>query len=372
MMVINLKEKAIQLLNMFYDNGYEAYVVGGFVRDLILGRKSFDVDITTNATPKQMQEIFKNVKLPFESYGSVKLTYKKVDFEITTYRMDLEYQDKRKPSKIIYTDKLIVDLRRRDFTMNTLCMDKDGNILDLLDGTTDIKNRSVRVVGEANKRIKEDALRILRAIRFATELDFELDIELQNAIINNRESLTSLSYFRKKQELNRIFSSTNVYKGLKLLKELGLDTYLEISISDDIVRTSDPIGIWAQVLVSDNYPFTNNEKDYLDAILRVLKDKDINDMELYKEGNYVCYIASEILNVDSTNIYDRYDSLPIKKREDINLNGKDIIDILGLKEKSEVKLILSDIEEKIVLGKLSNEKQELSKYIIDTYLNNML
>jgi tRNA nucleotidyltransferase (CCA-adding enzyme) len=94
-MVITLIEKACELLQMFYSSGYEAYVVGGFVRDIILGRNSFDVDIATNATPKEVQMIFKDVKLPFEGYGSVHLVYKKVNFEITTYRMDLEYQDKR-------------------------------------------------------------------------------------------------------------------------------------------------------------------------------------------------------------------------------------------------------------------------------------
>ena len=161
-MVITLIEKACELLQMFYSSGYEAYVVGGFVRDIILGRNSFDVDIATNATPKEVQMIFKDVKLPFEGYGSVHLVYKKVNFEITTYRMDLEYQDKRKPSKIVYTDKLIIDLRRRDFTMNTLCMDKNKNIIDLLNARCDIENKVIKTVGNANRRLKEDSLRILR------------------------------------------------------------------------------------------------------------------------------------------------------------------------------------------------------------------
>jgi len=362
-----LKEKAIELLNIFENNGYEAYVVGGFVRDLVLEKQSFDVDIATNATPREIKEIFSNVNLPFESYGSVHLIYKKVSFEITTYRMDLEYQNKRKPSKILYTDKLIIDLRRRDFTMNTLCMDKDGNIIDLLGATGDIKKGVIKSVGNADKKVKEDALRILRAIRFATELDFELDIELQNAITNNREGVEKLSYYRKKQELNRMFSSTNALKGIDLIKSFGLDKYLEISLDKEIINTSDPIGIWAQVKPSSNYQFTSNEKDYLNAILRVLEDGKLDDIELYKEGNYVCYIASQILNIDEVNIYDRYDSLPIKKLEDIDISGKEIIDLLNLEDKSIVKIILNDLEEKIILKKLDNKKEVLIKYIIDTY-----
>lgn len=111
--------------------------------------------------------------------------------------MDLEYQDKRKPSKIVYTDKLIIDLRRRDFTMNTLCMDKNKNIIDLLNARCDIENNVIKTVGNANRRLKEDSLRILRAIRFATELDFSIDEELKDAIINNRELVKDLSFYRK-------------------------------------------------------------------------------------------------------------------------------------------------------------------------------
>ena len=212
-----MKEKALELLKIFSENGYEAYLVGGFVRDYVLGKKSFDIDICTNATPRQVQEIFKGAKLPFEGYGSVHLSYKNINFEITTYRMDLEYKDKRKPSKIVYTNSLIIDLKRRDFTMNTLCMDKDGNVIDKLDAIDDIKNGIIKTVGNAYKKISDDAFRILRAIRFATELDFKISDDLKDALLQNRESLNSLSFYRKKQELNKIFSSPNALLGINTI-----------------------------------------------------------------------------------------------------------------------------------------------------------
>ena len=236
-------EKALELLEIFDENGYEAYLVGGFVRDYVLGRVSSDIDICTNATPKQVQEIFKDVRLPFEQYGSVHLTYKKINFEITTYRMDLEYNNGRSPSKIMYTDKLYIDLKRRDFTINTICMSKDKKIIDLYNGLNDIKNKTIKMVDNPDKRLIEDPLRILRAIRFSTILDFKIDEELKKAIINNKESLNKLSYFRKKQELNRIFSSPNAIMGINLLKEYGLGKYLGIDIDKEIVNTNDPIGI---------------------------------------------------------------------------------------------------------------------------------
>lgn len=370
--VINLLEKALELLKIFENNGYEAYLVGGFVRDYILKRASVDVDICTNATPKEIQEIFKNVRLPFEQYGAVHLMYKKVNFEITTYRMDLEYGNGRRPSRIMYTDKLSIDLKRRDFTMNTLCMSSKRKIINMFNGLDDIKKRVIRMVGEPDKKLKEDSLRILRAIRFATELNFKIDDKLKKAIIKNREELNNLSYFRKKDELNKIFASPNANLGISLIKKYGLSKYLGINVNKKVVNTNDPIGIWAQVSPDSNYQFTSNEKDYIKAILRVLRDKSINDMELYREGNYVCYIAAQILGINATNIYDRCDDLPIKKTSDIKINGKDIIDLLNPKDKTIIKNIMKDIEEKIIGRKLVNESEELKKYILNNYSKNVL
>ena len=360
-------EKALELLDLFDKAGYEAYIVGGFVRDYILGKESIDVDIATNATPREMQEIFKDVKLPFEEYGSVHLVYKKVNFEITTYRMDLDYKDNRHPAKIMYTDKLEIDLKRRDFTMNTLCMDKNGIVLDLLNGSKDVKNHVVKCVGNPDKRLKEDALRILRAVRFATVLKFNLDFDLKNAIGNNKELLKDLSFYRKKQELNKIFSSPNVIEGIKLLKKFKLDEYLDIEISDKVVKTNDPIGIWAQVNPSKEYQFTTNEIEYLDTIKRILKDGNITDMELYEEGTYVCYIAAQILGIDEVKVYDRFDKLPIKKKDDIVMSKKDIIEYLNLEDKSIIKDIFKDIEIKIINRELLNNDKAIKKYLDKNY-----
>lgn len=364
-------EKALELLKIFESNGYEAYLVGGFVRDLILKRKSMDVDICTNATPKEIKEMFNEVKLPFEQYGSVTLKYKKVNFEITTYRMDLEYKNRRSPSKILYTNELIVDLKRRDFTVNTLCMNSDEKIIDLLNGKEDIKNGLLRVVGNANEKLKEDSLRILRAIRFSTELNFELDKDLIEAIKINSSGLEALSFYRKKQELNRIFSSQDALRGLKMIKDFKLERYLGIEILD-VIKTSDPIGMWAQVNPSNKYQFTSNEKRYLNKITRLIKKGNIDDMDLYKEGNYVCYIAAQILGINEVNIYDRYDALPLKKQSDMKFNAKDIIELLELKDVSNLKHILGDLEENIINKKLKNEYDEIKRYVIDTYGFNVL
>ncbi len=353
----------MELLKIFEDNNYEAYLVGGFVRDYILKRQSSDVDICTNATPMQIKEIFKEVKLPFESYGSVHLNYKKVDFEITTYRMDLEYKNKRNPSKIMYTDKLEIDLKRRDFTMNTLCMDSSGKIIDLFNNRQDIDNKIIKTVGDANKKLAEDSLRILRAIRFATELNFTIDDELSYAIVQNEYLLSELSFFRKKQELNRILLSSNVLYGISLLKKYNLDKYLDIQISDNFVKTSDPIGMWVQLKPSEKYQFTSNEKRYIKSIDDIINSGNIDDITLYKNGNYISLIAAQIMGIDERLVHDMYDKLPIKKISDIALKPRDIIDLLNIKDNYKIKDILNDLEGEILIGDLNNNKEDIKKYL---------
>lgn len=353
----------MELLKIFEDNNYEAYLVGGFVRDYILKRQSSDVDICTNATPMQIKEIFKEVKLPFESYGSIHLNYKKVDFEITTYRMDLEYKNKRNPSKIMYTDKLEIDLKRRDFTMNTLCMDSSGKIIDLFNNRQDIDNKIIKTVGDANKKLAEDSLRILRAIRFATELNFAIDDELSYAIVQNEYLLSELSFFRKKQELNRILLSSNVLYGISLLKKYNLDKYLDIQISDNFVKTSDPIGMWVQLKPSVKYQFTSNEKRYIKSIDDIINSGNIDDITLYKNGNYISLIAAQIMGIDERLVHDMYDKLPIKKISDIALKPRDIIDLLNIKDNYKIKDILNDLEGEILIGDLNNNKEDIKKYL---------
>ena len=353
----------MELLKIFEDNNYEAYLVGGFVRDYILKRQSSDVDICTNATPMQIKEIFKEVKLPFESYGSIHLNYKKVDFEITTYRMDLEYKNKRNPSKIMYTDKLEIDLKRRDFTMNTLCMDSSGKIIDLFNNRQDIDNKIIKTVGDANKKLAEDSLRILRAIRFATELNFAIDDELSYAIVQNEYLLYDLSFFRKKQELNRILLSSNVLYGISLLKKYNLDKYLDIQINDDFVKTSDPIGMWVQLKPSVKYQFTSNEKRYIKSIDDIINSGNIDDITLYKNGNYISLIAAQIMGIDERLVHDMYDKLPIKKISDIALKPRDIIDLLNIKDNYKIKDILNDLEGEILIGDLNNNKEDIKKYL---------
>ena len=352
---------ALELLNKFNEANFKAYIVGGFPRDLYKNKKSTDVDICTNATPKEIKEIFKDSKINNEQYGSVSLIYNTVRFEITTFRKEKKYENNRYPVKIKYIDNLIDDLLRRDFTINTLCIDSEGNYIDLLNAKQDIDNKIIKCVGDANKKIKEDILRSLRAIRFATILNFKLDDKLKKAIKKNKKLIKKLSYYRKKEELEKIFSSPNCKYGLNLIKKLELDK--ELNINTDIIITTSSLGIWAQLNVLDIYPFTKNEKEIIKNIKLALKEDVLDNNILYKYGLYVCTLVGEIKNIDRVDIVKKYNSLPIFSIKDINVKADQICEILNKNKGPFIKEIYKDLEYKILNNLLKNDFNEIKNYL---------
>ena len=360
---------ALKLLKEIDDNGFVSYIVGGFVRDYLLGIESNDIDICTNATPKDIKEIFKDNCLPSEDYGSVTVVIKNINYEITTFRKDIGYNDNRHPSEIKYIDSLEEDLLRRDFTINTLCMDKDGHIIDYLDGKKDLAHKIIRTVGNSYDKFSEDSLRILRAIRFATIFDFELDEEVCEAIKETKELLVNLSYTRRKEELDKIFTSPNFRKGIKLLIDLGLDKELEIpnlyKVLDSDVTSL--IGIWSILNVGDKYPFNKNEMDLIDSVNEVVGLDNLNPSVLYKYGLYVNSVAGKIKKDDIKRITEAYNNLIIKSRKEIDITAEEIMAILNREPGEYLKEIYDDIEEKILYNRLENVKTSISQYIKDKY-----
>lgn len=345
------------------DNNYEAYVIGGYVRDYLLGNsKTLDIDITTNARVKDVVEIFKNYNVKLYEYGNVTFDIDNYKFDITTFRKEINYKNRRKPEKIVYIDSLEEDIKRRDFTINTICLDKDGNIIDYLEGRKDLKKKIIRAVGDPFIKLEEDALRILRAIRFATMYKFKLETSLKNAIIKNKNLLKELSYERKKEELNKIFCSKHKKYGIKLLKELELLEVLELKNIDNVLLNNDLIGIWATITDS-NYAFTKKEKDLIEKINNLLKE-DINDIFIqYKYGLYPLNIVSNLKKLNTKKIVANYEKLPIKDRNEIHITAEEICKILNRKPDNFMKDIMETLEKEILLGNLNNNKEELEKFI---------
>ncbi len=358
---------ALKLLGEISDKGYQAYIVGGFVRDYILGIDSNDIDINTNATPQEVKEIFKDSCLPNEDYGSVTVIKKGIRFEITTFRKEMAYIDNRRPTEIQYIDDLYQDLLRRDFTINTLCMNKDGEIIDFLGGRSDIDNKIVRTVGKAKIRFEEDSLRILRAVRFATILGFNLDSETRDAIVSTRELLRNLSYYRKKEELDKIFASSKASDGINLLLDLGLDRYLDLDKLCDVTSTNSLIGVWSVLNVTDKYPFNSNERELIKTINECISLKNTDAMTLYKYGLYANSVAAEIKGTNIKKVTEAYNNLVIQSKKDLNITSQDIMSLLNRKPGSYIKDIYSDIEREVLYKRLDNTKENISKYILDNY-----
>lgn len=360
---------ALKLLKEITSHSYEAYIVGGFVRDYILGIESNDIDITTNATPKQIKEMFEDSCLPAEDYGSVTVIKKGIRFEITTFRKEIEYSNNRRPVEIKYIDELYPDLLRRDFTINTLCMDENGQILDYLGGRGDINKKIIKTVGNAYEKFLEDSLRILRAIRFAVILDFDLSDEIKEAIKKTKGLLVKLSFYRKKEELDKIFTSPNRKNGLKLLMDLELADVLEISNLEKAFnsKTTSSIAVWSILNVTEKYPFNKNELELIKDINEVMNLNNLDPMALYKYGLYVNSVAGEIKGLDIKNITESYSLLVIKDRRDIDIDSSSIMRILNREPGKYLKDIYDDIEREILYRRLRNEKDEIINYIITHY-----
>lgn len=361
-----MDEKLKEILEMITNKGFKAYVVGGYVRDYLRKIKTNDIDICTNARVKDLMEIFKDYKVTPLEYGNILLETKDYLYEITTFRKDIDYINNRKPI-IEYVDTLEEDITRRDFTVNSICMDKDGKIIDLLNGKKDLNKKIIRTIGDPYFKIKQDSLRILRAIRFASCLNFKIEETLKTAIKENKDLLKDLSYERKKEELTKIFTSDNKAYGIKLLKELDLLEVLELTNIDNVLRTKDLIGMWSTITINDNYPFTKKEKDLINNINKLLKE-DLNDIfVLYKTGLYEINVVCDLRKLSKKKYSNKYEKLVIKDKSEINITTEEICSLLNKKPGCFLKEIYSDLEKNILLKNIKNNKEEIEKYILNNY-----
>ena len=358
--------RALEVLNILFDKGYLAYIVGGYPRDMVLGIKSNDIDICTNATPKEIIDIFDTENISDTNYGSVRVIYKNYHFDVTTFRKEIKYENNRKPVKVKYINDLKKDLLRRDFTINTMCIDKDGNLIDMLGAREDIDKKIIKTVGNPRYRIKEDSLRILRAIRFASVLDFEIDSKTFNYIKKYGYLLKSLSYSRKKEELNKIIASVNKEKARWMIIDSGIDRYLGISNLSEIVLCDDIIGIWSQLEVDEEYPFSKVEKEMIKNIRR-MNLEEFNEYTVYKYGLYVSSVVGSIKGISYKDINDIYHDLVITSRRDIDIKAMDIANALNSKPGKYISDIFNEIEYLIVMKKIRNNKEDIIKYIKKHY-----
>lgn len=220
-MNFHIPEKVNDIIEELMEHGYEAYAVGGCVRDMVLGREPEDWDITTSATPQEVKKIFRRTVDTGIQHGTVTVLMDKDHYEVTTYRLDGEYEDNRHPKEVCFTSSLSEDLKRRDFTINAMAYNEKEGFIDLFGGMEDINRRLIRCVGSAKERFDEDALRILRAVRFSAQLDFTIEEETMKALKSKVAYLNNISAERIRVELTKLLISDHADR-LRTLYEVGI------------------------------------------------------------------------------------------------------------------------------------------------------
>lgn len=377
-------EAGIEVIKLLELNGYEAYFVGGFVRDFLLNSECNDIDIATNALPEAVSTIF-DVQKTGILYNCVTVIYKGFKFETTTYRKEISYHDNRHPIYEV-TSSILDDLKRRDFTINAMALDKELKLVDLFGGQEDLEKKIIRTVHEPQRRFTEDALRMLRAAYFAAKLDFKIADDTLLAMKKCSFLVQNLSNDRICWELEKIVNSTHQQNGFKYLVETNIAPYLlkfknaiYLSLERNIIF-SWPLFIAISYYDNiDEIEFLHLKSSLNNMILNALKlakelkknifTKDI----LFDYGLQVCLLANDI-NVIVKKVKDQkdfisveYQNLPIRAISDLAINGNDIIENVKLKDNRKIKEILTDLKHLVLNVKLTNEKESLLMYIKKHY-----
>lgn len=375
----------IEVLKLIHMNGYEAFFVGGFVRDNLLGLESNDIDIATNALPSQISNIFKVTNSGIK-YNCVTIKYDEYSFETTTYRLEKAYHDNRHP--VYETANLLVDdLKRRDFTINAMAMDVDLNVIDLFGGQEDLKNRLIRTVLNPQRRFTEDALRMLRAAYFAAKLDFEIDKDTLNAMRQCSNLVQSLTIDRICWELEKLFKSKHSLKGVNYLVQTNIAPYLkEFKTGIYFVNEQNLTDLtWEEFLMICFYDcvdklndvhFKSNISSKIKTAIELAKSNVKNNfskLDLYENGLESILLASKVnaLLKGSLNKSDEfitsYHNLSIKSLGDLAVRGQDIISTVVIRDNKQIGIILDDVLKMVINNKLPNDKENILKYIKKHY-----
>ncbi|EJS09630.1 CCA tRNA nucleotidyltransferase [Bacillus mycoides] len=387
-------KKASSIIEMLKQHGHEAYFVGGSVRDLIIDRPIGDIDIATSALPEEVMAIFpRHVPVGLE-HGTVIVVENGEPYEVTTFRTESEYEDFRRPSSVQFVRSLEEDLKRRDFTMNAIAMTEEGEMVDLFAGKEAIRLKEITTVGDAADRFQEDALRMMRGIRFVSTLGFSLEIKTKQAIETYGHLLEHIAIERITVEFEKLLTGTYCVNGLQELVETKLFShlpYLQMSEERLLKATQykwdsfeTDVEAWAFFLycIGEEHPsvflrqwkFSNKKiKDIVAVLLaiRSRKEKEWDTILLYKTGIRIAEMAERVYEV----IIESYNSasvkqvqllfhaLPIKNRQEMNVTGNDLLSWTDKKPGPWVAEMLQNIEEAIVQGDLVNKKEDIREWL---------
>lgn len=388
---------AVPILNRLKNAGFEAYFVGGSVRDYLLNKKISDVDIATSATPEEVKKIFvKTVDVGIE-HGTVLVLFNGGSYEITTFRSEADYQDFRRPKEVSFIRNLIEDLQRRDFRMNAIAMDLSGNMIDPFHGQVDIENKVIQTVGKAEERFHEDALRMMRAVRFVSQLAFTIEKETLTALKIHIHLLEHIAVERKRVEFEKLLNGKNRKFAFQLILDTNMYDYLpdmrgNKSHLEEMLKyrfehlTSKEM--WALLIYClklegkavevflRSWRFPVKEIRDLQQILhftRIRLEQEWTLAHLFSAGKDVIisveklyYTINQLEGNDSISYWvEKFAALPIKDRSEMDVTGSDIMEWLNKSGGPWLKETLTKIENSILQGSVPNNKQAIKEWLIE-------
>ncbi len=390
-------EKALPVLNKIVDAGFEAYFVGGSVRDRILGLIVNDVDIATSAMPHEIKQIFKRTVDVGIEHGTVMVLENDESYEITTFRTESTYKDFRHPDSVTFVRSLTDDLMRRDFTMNAIAMDIEGHLIDPFDGLVDLGKRIIRAVGKPQERFQEDALRMMRAVRFAAQLDFEIEGETLLSIRENAHLLEKIAVERIQVEFEKLLTGEWYFIGLASMIKTNLYVYcpgladkkdammtlIERSISFQNIRQA-----WAYLLFQINAHHTDGAfepRPFLkawklsnqmikDAITLFkafnirLEEGYLNDWQLFHLGAKFSLEVEDLMEHEGRKqehlkVLERYDNLPIKDKDELAVTGNHLMQETKTRPGRWMGEALEKALKAVIYKEIPNEKEAIVHWL---------
>ena len=385
--------KALPVIQKIQEAGYEAYFVGGSVRDRILKKPIADVDIATSAFPMEVKEIFpRTVDVGIE-HGTVMVLFDGEGYEVTTFRTESTYQDYRRPDTVTFVRSLEEDLKRRDFTVNALAMNSEGELIDYFGGLKDIEKKIIKAVGSASERFHEDALRMMRGVRFVSQLNFSMETKTELAIKEHHALLEKIAVERIQVEFVKLLLGQGRQIGLRKMietelyqfcpglasKKAGLTSFATLETHLGTATSAwTLLTYFIELPVAEIELFLRNWKCSKKEIKHVIKERIAFDQRLdsfwTKEGLYQAglEIALEVealiegFQQEShlKTLQELYEDLPIKDRQEMQVSGSDLITALKRPAGPWLGELLANIEQQLLIGAIPNQKQAILEWAL--------
>jgi hypothetical protein len=379
MVINNFRNKfkdAVNILKIFNEHGFEAYFVGGCVRDYLLGESFSDIDITTNALPSEVKKIFHKTIDTGIQHGTVTILINNVGYEVTTFRTEEDYKNHRVPEKVEFVSNLREDLDRRDFTINAMALDYNGKLFDYHNGEIDLNSKIIRTVNNPNERFYEDALRMLRAFRFSSKLGFDIENETLAAIKKNAQLISYVSIERIVNEFRKLLAGKGNLKSFELLLGSKLNAYIpflkEIKTIQDFTDYTFCQSLYILSKVNDisfdtlkYLKLSNKEvkliKEFEKINIEFLKNTPL-EIILYRYNIDDVIFVNNYYNYKKTTVIESC-ILAINSFNDIEITSQEIIRTINKNPGPWIKSITLKLEKEILLGRLNNNKKDILDFL---------